>query len=135
MALTLLYIRLKQLQKELNGIGLYVPIFIGMFFFLVFASFKQYQRAPNAYYLVAAITLICFSLQYYRTDKSFIYKHIANPHLQIFSEYVVITLPFSISSIITANWVCFPILVLFLFCIPFFKFSFTKKQFSKIYPR
>lgn len=131
MEFTLLNIRLKQLQKELNGLGLYIPIFIGLFFFFVFASFKQYQKEPNAYYLVVAITLLCFSLQYYRKDKSFLYKHIANPHLQIFSEYMAVTLPFFITCIVTANWVCFPLLVMLLFCIPFFKFSFTQKTIFK----
>jgi hypothetical protein len=131
MAFTLLYIRLKQLQKEGNGLGLYVPVVIVIVCFLVFASFKQFQNLQSGYYLVAAIALICIALQYSRNDKSFIYKHLHDPHLQIFSEYAALSLPFSITSIFTKSWYCFPLLLLLLFCIPFFKFSFTRKTVFK----
>jgi hypothetical protein len=127
MAFTLLFIRLKQLQRELKGLGLYGPIVIAIVCFLSFASLKQFQHLQSAYYLVAAITLIAFALQYYRKDKLFIYKHVENPHLQMFSEYVALALPFCVPGLFTVNWICFPALMLLLFCIPFLKFSFSQK--------
>jgi len=131
MAFTLLYIRLRQLQKEINGLGLYIILFIAIICFLVFASFKQFEKGEYVYYLIATICLVCLGLQYYRKDKLFIYKHVQNPHLQIFSEYLALTLPFFITSLFTKNWLCFPALILLLFCIPFFKFSFARKAIFK----
>lgn len=131
MAFTLLYIRLRQLQKEINGLGLYVILFIAIICFLIFASFKQYEKGEYVYYLVATICLVCISLQYYRKDKLFVYKHVQNPHLQIFSEYWALTLAFFITSIFTKSWFCFPVTMLLLFFIPFLKFSFTRKAIFK----
>ncbi len=70
-------------------------------------------------------------MQYSRTDKAFIYKHLDKPHVQIFSEYFFLTLPFSITSIITPNWYCFPLLMAALICIPFFKFQFKNRAVFK----
>ena len=131
MTFTLLYIRFKQLQKELKGLGLYLVILIGIAVYLIVISFKQFEKAPNAYYLIAAMALLCVGLQAYRKDKLFVYKHIENPHLQIFSEYVALTLPFSITAIFTKHWFCYPGLLILLLCIPFFRFTFRPKTIFK----
>lgn len=131
MALTLLYIRFKQLQRELNRLGLYVFILAGIMCYLILVSYEKFKNGHNAYYVIAAMTLLCVGIQASRKDKSFIYKHIENPHLQIFSEYVALTLPFSIVSILTKTWYCFPILLVLLFCIPFLQFTFRQKTIFK----
>jgi hypothetical protein len=46
-------------------------------------------------------------------------------------EYAILTLPFSITSLITKNWFCFPLLLLILFCIPFLKFQFKHRAVFK----
>lgn len=87
---------------------------------------------------VAILSIICLAIQYTRKDKQFIYKQLDKPHLQIFLEYAILTLPFSITSLITKNWYCFPLLFLVLVCIPFFKFQFKHtavfKQLSSLIP-
>jgi len=118
--LTLLYIRRSQLKREINGLGLYILAFIAIVAYLIFIAFRQFEKQQNGFYVIAAITIVCTILHYYRKDKAFVYKHIQNPHAQIFSEYAVLGLPFAISSIITKSWYCFPLLMLLLFCIPFF---------------
>ncbi len=127
MTLPLLYIRTKQLQKEVNGLGLYLILLIPLAAFLIFASFKIFQKGESAYYLVSLLLAICISIQYYRKDKSFVYKHIKSPHLQLFSEYAALTFPFSITCIITKYWFCFPLLLFMLFFVPFFQFRISQK--------
>lgn len=127
----LLFIRWKQLQREINGLGLYLLVFIGLAGYIAFAFFKQYQQGQNAIYIVIGITLVCTGLQFYRTDKRFVYKHLNNPRFQIFLEYVVLTFPFSISCIITKSWYCYPVLLILLLCIPLFKFQFAHKAIFK----
>jgi hypothetical protein len=128
---TLLYIRLKQLQREINGLGLYVLVFIAIAASLFVICYKQFKSGENAYYIVAISCIISIGLQFYRKDKPFIYKQLKNPHLQIFSEYAALLLPFAATSLFTKSWLCFPILFAFLFCIPLFKFSFRQKTVFK----
>ncbi len=131
MTFPLLYIRYKQLQRQLQGFSLYLFIFFGLIFLLVYISFLQFQKQQNAYHVVVLLVIISVLLQFYRKDKPFIYRHIDKPHLQIFFEYVALTLPFSITCLITKNWYCYPLLLLLLFCIPLFKFQFRQKTVFK----
>src|SRR5450432_637348 len=131
MTFPLLYIRFRQLQKVLKGLGLYLVILIAISCYLIVICFKQFEKAQNAYYLVTAMALLCVGLQAYRKDKLFVYKHIENPHLQIFSEYVALTLPFSITATFTKHWFCYPGLLIVLFCIPLFRFTFRQKTIFK----
>ena len=131
MAFTLLYIRLKQLQRELNGLGLYVLPFAAIAGYLAYIFFKQFEQGKNVVFLLSGLTVICFTIQFYRKDKSFIYKHIAKPHVQIFSEYLALTLPFSVSSIFTESWLYYPLFLLLIYCIPFVKFQFRQRTVLK----
>lgn len=124
---SLLYIRFKQIKREANGLGLYLIIFIAIALLLSYLAFTQYKNSEQAWWLVVLMSAVCLAIHYSRKDKSFIYKHLDKPHLQIFSEYSLLTLPFSISSIITKNWFCFPLLLLLLFSISFLKFQFKRK--------
>ena len=131
MPFTLLYIRSKQLQKELKGLGFYLVILAALACYLIVISFKQFEKIRNGYYLVAAMALLCVGLQAYRKDKLFVYKHVEKPHLQIFSEYVALTLPFAITAVFTKQWFCLPILLIILFCIPFVRFTFRQRTIFK----
>src|SRR5664279_2552477 len=131
MQLTLLYIRLKQFQRELRSLGLYTIAIATVALYLILISFRQFQTGRHAYYIVGGIVFICAALQFYRKDTSFIYKHIDKPHLQIFSEYAAISLPFAVTAIFTKSWMYFPLLVTLLFLIPYFRFSFRKKAVFK----
>lgn len=117
----LLYIRLRQLKREIDGLGLYVFVFIVLACYLVFESYQQFEQGKNSIYWVLGLVITCMALQVYRKDKSFAYKHLSNPHVQIFLEYLALTFPFSISCIITKSWYCYPLLVMLLWGIPFFK--------------
>jgi hypothetical protein len=131
MQLTLLYIRLKQLKRELSSLGLYTVALALIAFYLIFISFRQFEKGQHAYYIIGTIVFICLSLHVYRKDTIFIYKHIENPYLQIFSEYVAISLPFTITAIFTKSWLYYPLLLAVLFCIPQVKISLRKKAVFK----
>ncbi len=131
MLFTLLYIRLKQLQREIRGLGLYTPILAVLAFYLIFISFRQFETGPHPYYVVCLLAFICIALQVYRKDKNFIYKHIDKPRLQIFSEYAALTLPFAATAIFTRSWMYYFFLLAILAIIPNFKFSPGKKTFFK----
>ena len=123
----LLYIRLKQIKREAEGLGLYVAFFVALAAILSYMAFSQYKNSAQAWWLVVLMSVICLAIQYSRKDKQFIYKQLDKPYLQIFLEYALLTLPFSIQSIITKNWFCFPLLLLLLFIISFLKFQFKRK--------
>jgi len=123
MSNTLLYIRLRQLNREANELGLYTPIFIAIAAVLSFISYWQYNHNRQAWLIVILLSAICLVIQYNRKDKAFIYKQLDKPHLQLFLEYLVLTLPFSITSIASKNWFCFPLLLLALASIPLLKFQ------------
>jgi hypothetical protein len=127
MTKSLLYIRSRQIKREADGLGLYLIIFIAIAAAFSLVTYFQYKNNQQAWYVVAILSITCLAIQYTRKDKQFIYKQLDKPHLQIFLEYLILTLPFSITSIITKNWFCFPLLLLVLICIPFLKFQFKHK--------
>lgn len=128
---TLLNIRLIQIKRELNNAGAGVLLILGLIWLLIYVSFTTYQKIPEAYYLTVFLTIICLGLQSYRKDKQFVYQHIDKPHFEIYSEYVMLTLPFSISSLLTSNWICFFLLLATLFIVPFNKYIPKQKTYFK----
>jgi hypothetical protein len=133
MTASLLYVRLKQLKREIDGLSLYIIPIIAIAAYIAFVTFKEFQEGQNALYIIIALSVLCLSIHFSRKDKGFVYKHLDNPHLQIFFEYVLLTLPFSILSIVTKSWYCYPLLLCILFCIPIIKFEFRQKtSFKKL---
>jgi hypothetical protein len=127
----LLKIRLIQAKRELNSTGLGVLIVLGLLAFLIYATYTVFLKSPDAYYLTAFLFLVCVSVQSYRNDKQFVYIHIRKPHLEMYSEYLLITFPFAVSSLFTENWFCFLALAASLFLVPFLKFTLKQKTYLK----
>ncbi len=133
MTASLLYIRIKQLKREINGLSLYIIPIIAIAAYIAFVTFKEFQKGQNAFYIIIALSVLCLSIHFSRKDKTFVFKHLDNPHIQIFLEYVLLTLPFSITCMVTKSWYCYPILLIALFCIPLFKFEFKQRaSFKKL---
>jgi hypothetical protein len=127
MTASLLYIRLKQLKREIDGLSLYIIPIIAIAAYIAFVTFKEFQKGQNAIYIIIGLSLLCLSIQLSRKDKTFVFKHLDNPHIQIFLEYMLLTLPFSITCMVTKSWYCYPILLIALFCITLFKFEFKQR--------
>lgn len=131
MTKTLLYIRARQFNREAKGLGLYLFVFVAIAAILSFVSYNQFKNNQNAWYIVVLLSVFCLGIQYSRKDKDFIYKQLDNPYFQIFSEYLILTLPFSATSLFTQNWFYFPLLLLLLAFIPFLKFQFKHRAVIK----
>ncbi len=127
----LLNIRLIQAKRELNSSGPGTLILLGLVSFLIYAAYTVFLKSPDAYYLTAFLFIVCVSIQSYRNDKQFVYVHIRKPHLEMYSEYLLITFPFAASSLFTGNWFCFPIVTAALYLVPFLKFTLKQKTYLK----
>ncbi len=127
MTASLLYIRLKQLKREIDGLSLYIIPIIAIAASLVYITFKEFQKGENSIYIILGLSLLCLSMHFSRKDKAFVYKHIDKPHVQIFLEYVALSLPFSITCLVTKSWYCYPLLLVILCCIPLLTLEFRQK--------
>lgn len=132
MVAKLLYIRSRQLARELSDLGLlYNLLLLGVTAILIYGSFKLYQKEPHAYYLTGTLIFLCALIQVSRKDKQFLHLHIENERLEVFLEYAVITFPFSITSIPTQNWYCYPILLIAIYITSRLKFNFIQRTYLK----
>lgn len=128
---TLLNIRLIQIKRELNEAGPGTFLILGGLWFLIYAAYTTYQKTPDAYFLTISLFFLCLSLQAKRKDKSFVYNHIDNPRKEIYLEYIVLTFPFAISSLLTINWFCYPLLIVALSIVPLLKYTLKEKSYFK----
>ena len=131
MKLPLLYIRYKQFCHELNALGLYLLLLLPIAGYIMYCCFFVFRSGQKADLLIAGLVSFCAILQYYRKDKRFVYKHIDSPHLQLFSEYVAVTFPFSAMCLFTNSWYLYLVLLACLFCLPFFHSNIQPKVFLK----
>ena len=128
---TLLNIRLIQIKRELNDAGPGAFLIAGLLWFLIYTCFTLFQKTPEAYYLTGFLIVICLWLQLYRKDKAFVYNHINNAYIEIYIEYIVLVFPFSVSSLLTRKWMCFPVLLVSLLAIPLLKYTTRQKTYLK----
>lgn len=135
---TLLTIRFIQFKRNVSGARIGLLLLLGIFAYFVFAVYKIYQQNNQAWLLTIGLFLFCLSLQAFRKDKLFVFAHVDYPRQSFFLEYLVLVLPFSISSLFTSNWLCFPVLILLVGLVPFLKYSPSQKthlrKISKIIP-
>jgi len=129
---TLLNIRYIQIKRELlDTAWLGILIMLGILVFLMTIAYVTVLKTPDVFYFTGSLFLGCVGLQFTRIDKSFIYTNIDKPHLNMYAEYVVLTLPFSIAMVSTSHWYCYPLLVIALYLVPFIKQTFTTKGYFK----
>ena len=123
MTFTLIYIRYLQIIRALKdgGIGsILLPFVIAA---LSFGSFKAYQNLNYGLLLVAVLLFFCLALQVSRKDKNFAQLHLENWHWQMYAEYVLLTLPFTITAIFTRYYFYFPMLLVLFWFVPLWQFK------------
>lgn len=127
----LLFLRKRQIIYEIKQLGFYSVVILGVALFLIYSSFKIYQDYSYALFTTFSLVFICISIQSVRRDKAFIYLHSDNYHFSIYTEYFLFTLPFTVMCLLTKQWYCFLILQLFLYFIPYIKFTIKQKSLFK----
>jgi len=128
---TLLKIRWIQIKRELDSSGPSILVIFGIILFLIYASYETFKNTPDAFYLTAFLFVTCLSVHFYRKDKEFVYNHLDGKHLEMYSEYLALTFPFSVTSMFTSNWFCYPVLLVSLYTIPFLKYTFKRKAYFR----
>jgi hypothetical protein len=66
----------------------------------------------------ALLLMFCVSIQLSRKDKNFVRLHVSDWYVQMYLEYVFLTLPFATSALFTAQYYHFPLLLLILYVVP-----------------
>lgn len=127
----LLYLRKRQISYEIKQLGFYSVVILGIALFLIYSSFKIYQDYSYALFTTFSLVFICIGIQSVRRDKAFIYLHSEYYHFSIYTEYFLFTLPFTVMCLFTKQWYCFVLLQLFLFFIPYIKFTIRQKSLFK----
>jgi hypothetical protein len=117
----LIHVRLIQIKREAANAGFY-SVIAGLFFIgAIYFCNEIYKLEKEGMYLSIFLFFICLSIQFTRRDKIFVKNHIENPNLEILSEYILLIIPFSITSIWSQNWFYFPLLIICLLPLPFIR--------------
>jgi hypothetical protein len=136
---TLVRVRLCQARKQLNSLGMFYSLLLFSFLcFAIFYIFLAYGQKDKSLYVFSATILVFIGIHFSRSDREFVHNHIADPVQNIFSEYFIFSLPFTLPSLFTAHWFYFPSLIFSAYLIAHIKVSFKRRtlfpHLSKIIP-
>jgi hypothetical protein len=99
-----------QLRGELRTLHfLHKLLFSGVLLAAIGLLWQFYRQQPSCWYVIAVIVALVLMAQLSRSDKSFIYLHLSRPRTAIFTEYFLLSLPFTLPLLFTSNWYCFPL--------------------------
>jgi hypothetical protein len=129
MILPLLKIRVLQLKRALENLGLFRFVFLlSLVIFALAYVYLQCAIDPNSYYISVVASAFIFLIHSSRGDKLFLKTHFANQKQIIFSEYLIITLPLIIAFAINLKWIQILILLVSLVIIVSFEFNPKKRS-------
>ena len=104
----LLTIRWRQARKELRGTGLLYALVLLVLVFLASAYlYGQFGKAGSAWFFSGLIVFSVLSVQLGRRDKAFVGRHMEQPVLSLYLEYLVLPLPFTAPVMATPYWYLF----------------------------
>jgi hypothetical protein len=127
MSFALIYIRYLQAIRILKDGGLGSILLPFLIIGLSIASYKAYDNMRYGALLTAILVLLCVSIHIRRKDKKFAQLHLSNDHLQMYVEYILLTLPFAFTAIFTPHYFYYPLLLILLWFIPYLRYSPTPK--------
>lgn len=126
MLFTLILIRWIQLKRALQEGGLGSILLPFLILGLSIASLKAYQEFKFATLLSGGLLIFCTGLQLARKDKVFAQLHVPHWHQQMYLEYLILCLPFTITALFTTHYYFFIVVNLLLFAVP--KLSYAPAQ-------
>jgi hypothetical protein len=127
MSFALIYIRYLQAIRILKDGGLGSILLPFLIIGLSIASYKAYDNMRYGALLTAILVALCVSLHMRRKDKIFAQLHLSKYHLQMYVEYILLTLPFAITTIFTPHFFYYPLLLTLLWFVPYLSYSPTQK--------
>lgn len=120
MTFEILKIRLLQVYRLLQGIGLIRIIFlVFLLAFLAFSGYKLLIQEKNTTWTLIILGILLFVVHAGRKDKRFLKLLTKNPYQIYLCEYLIITLPVFIIWIISTNWTGISFLFIICFLLPF----------------
>ncbi len=131
MSFALINIRYLQAIRALKEGGLGSVLLPFLIVGLSLGSYKAYQNIQYGGLLVLLLLLICMSLHIRRKDKTFAQLHLPNWHVQMYAEYVTLTLPFTITALFTPHYFYFPALLALLWLVPYIHYTPAQKTIFK----
>lgn len=130
---TLIRLRLRQLKRILNEIGIGYFIIVLIFFLaILFYDYLFYSLKDKAVFIFGLTVVSVLAAHIQRKDKEFIYTHVSHPVQNIFSEYLLFSLPFALPALFTNQWYYFPLLVI---CLLFIANITTSLKVRTLFPK
>nr|MDA3865190.1 hypothetical protein [Salinivirgaceae bacterium] len=92
---TLLKIRLKQIYREISGIGLIrLIVLAGIIGFVGLALYIPASDKSTSQYISIGFLLVVMLIHLKRRDKLFLKSHFSDHKILMLSEYIVLSVPF-----------------------------------------
>ena len=121
-------VRIHQIRRQIEELGLFYSLIVLVFLcIVVFYVYVAYCQNDKSFYVFALTTLLLLMLHISRKDKEFVYQQIDHPVQNIFTEYFVYTLPFTLPSLFTSHWFYFPVSILFFYIIANIRINLKKR--------
>lgn len=129
----LLQIRWRQARKELKGAGaMYGVVLLLLACCLAAFLYTQFSKPVNTLVFVSIIVAAVLSLHISRQDKAFIFQHLEQPVAAVYTEYLLVTLPFIASLWFTPYWHTFLLMQMAFYGIAHIRISPVRKTGWKI---
>ena len=98
-------IRIKQVFRTMEGLGLFRIIFLaGLAGFIAFGIFIQTAELPNSFYTAGIYLMLIAWIQINRQDKQFLKIHFSHFRFVFFTEYFLLTIPLLIGLSYHKQW-------------------------------
>ncbi|MBS1737581.1 MAG: hypothetical protein JSS98_13395 [Bacteroidetes bacterium] len=108
MKLVLFKLRLHQLKRQINNLGFgYTLIAMIILAIIITIVFSKFHSKTDSILISIIISFIVLSIHISRKDKIFIYRQMDHPALNIFSEYMIFSLPLTLPALFTTHWYYF----------------------------
>ena len=106
-------IRLKQIYRAINGLGLIRIIFlIGLLSLFVFGLFKKTTETPNSLYAAGLYLIIIIMIQLKRPDKLFLQIHFSIYKRIFFVEYLLLMIPWLVCLTYHNQWITVALIII-----------------------
>jgi hypothetical protein len=127
----LLKLRWIQLKKIAYESGSYAVFFVFVFLAAVAFTYFVHRDEQGSLKLFGLLGAVILFLHHSRKDRSFVFKHVPNPHLEMTIEYFVLSFPFLFFGIYFMRFEYLLLLLIALFMVPYINIEVKQETFNK----